>query len=71
MSSIKTSEPLVLPVLRSLAHNGIVIRALALGLATVVLIGVHHPTWVPYAVTVYAIWNAAAVTLNAARAART
>ncbi|MGW4246614.1 hypothetical protein [Nocardia sp. NPDC004722] len=71
MSSIKTSEPLVLPVLRSLAHNGIVIRALALGLATVVLIAAHHPTWVPYAVTVYAIWNAAALTLNAARAART
>ncbi|MVU81192.1 hypothetical protein GPX89_28600 [Nocardia sp. ET3-3] len=70
MSSIKTSDPLLFPVLRSLLHNGIVHRAVALAVATVVLIGVRHPTWVPYAVTVYAIWQAAAVTLNSARAAR-
>ncbi|MEC3952459.1 hypothetical protein VMT65_05380 [Nocardia sp. CDC153] len=70
MSSIKASEPLALPVLRSLLRNGIVHRAVALAVATVVLIAVHHPTWVPYAVTGYAIWNATAVTLTAARAAR-
>ncbi|MFB7722690.1 hypothetical protein [Nocardia sp. NPDC056100] len=57
-------------VLKSLLHNGIVHRALALAVATIVLIAVHHPTWVPYAVSLYAIWNAAAVTLNAAKAAR-
>ncbi|APA96551.1 hypothetical protein [Nocardia seriolae] len=70
MSSIKTTDPLLVPVLMSLLRNGIVHRAMALAIATVVLIGVHQPTWVPYAVTVYAIWNAAAVTLNSARAAR-
>ncbi|WP_067816774.1 hypothetical protein [Nocardia inohanensis] len=70
MSSIKSSEPLGLEVARSLMRNGIVIRAVALALATVVLIAVHEPIWVPYAVSVYAVWNAAAVTLAAARAAR-
>lgn len=69
MSSINASEPLLIPVLRSLLHNGTVHRALALAIATVLLIGVHHPTWVPYAVAGYAVWNAAAVTVNSARAA--
>ncbi|WP_067573048.1 hypothetical protein [Nocardia acidivorans] len=56
-------------VLKSLLHNGIVHRALALAVATVVLLAVGQPTWVPYAVSLYAIWNAAAVTLNAVKAA--
>ncbi|WP_330185260.1 hypothetical protein OHB26_17730 [Nocardia sp. NBC_01503] len=56
-------------VLKSLLHNGIVHRALALAVATILLIAIHHPTWVPYAVSLYAIWNAAAVTLNAVKAA--
>ncbi|WP_040811568.1 hypothetical protein [Nocardia concava] len=56
-------------VVRSLLHNGVVIRGVALAVATVVLIALRHPTWVPYSVSAYAVWNAAALTLNAARAA--
>lgn len=70
MNAAKTVTSVNAQVLNSLLHNGIVIRALALALATVVLITLHHPTWVPYSVSLYAIWNAAAVTLNSARAAR-
>ncbi|WP_040811196.1 hypothetical protein [Nocardia concava] len=70
MNAVKTANPLNAQVLKSLLHNGIVIRALALAVATIVLIALRHPTWVPYSVSAYAIWNAAAVTLNSARAAR-
>ncbi|AYF73937.1 hypothetical protein D7D52_08745 [Nocardia yunnanensis] len=68
MSTPVANAPL--QTLNSLLHNGIVLRALALALATVVLLTLHHPTWVPYSVSLYAIWNAAALTLNSARAAR-
>ncbi|WP_405491371.1 hypothetical protein [Nocardia sp. NBC_00511] len=70
MNAVNVNQPLDLTVLRSLLHNGIVQRAVALALATIVLIALHHPTWVPYSVSLYAIWNAAAVTINATRAAR-
>ncbi|MTE13074.1 hypothetical protein [Nocardia aurantiaca] len=69
MNAVKITSLADAQVLRSLLHNGIVIRAVALALATIVLLAIHHPTWVPYSVSVYAIWNAAAVTLNSARAA--
>ncbi|MFF2556148.1 hypothetical protein ACFVUS_34420 [Nocardia sp. NPDC058058] len=68
MITVQPSVPAA--VLKSLLHNGIVHRALALAVATIVLIAVRHPTWVPYAVSLYAIWNAAAVTLNAVQATR-
>ncbi|MGV9662315.1 hypothetical protein ACWDUL_14825 [Nocardia niigatensis] len=69
MNAVKTTSLVDARVLRSLLHNGIVIRAVALAVATIVLLAIHHPTWVPYSVSIYAIWNAAAVTLNSARAA--
>lgn len=56
-------------VLAGLLHNGIVQRAVALAVATIVLIALRHPTWVPYSVSLYALWNASALTVNAARAA--
>ncbi len=67
MNAVKTATPLNAQVLNSLLHNGIVIRAVALALATIILIAAHHPTWVPYSVSLYAIWNAASVTWNSAR----
>ncbi|GAB0108454.1 hypothetical protein JMUB6875_74710 [Nocardia sp. JMUB6875] len=70
MNAVKAATPLNAQVLKSLLRNGIVIRALALAVATIVLIALRHPTWVPYSVSAYAIWNAAAVTLASARAAR-
>ncbi|GAB2547906.1 hypothetical protein [Nocardia heshunensis] len=70
MNAVRTVNPQSAQVLNALLHNGIVIRALALALATIVLLTLHHPTWIPYSVSLYAIWNAAAVTLNSARAAR-
>ncbi|MVU76422.1 hypothetical protein GPX89_04090 [Nocardia sp. ET3-3] len=74
MYAVQTASPLRpnagVQVLNSLLHNGIAVRAVALALATIVLIALRHPTWVPYSVSLYAIWNAAAVTLNSVRAAR-
>ncbi|MEC3915170.1 hypothetical protein [Nocardia sp. CDC160] len=69
MNAVETA-PANAAILNSLLHNGIVIRAVALALATIVLIALRHPTWVPYSVSLYAIWNAAALTLNSVRAAR-
>lgn len=69
MSSINVSEPLAVPVFRSLLLNGNVCRAIALPIAAIALISMHHPTWVPFAVSAYGIWNAAALTRDAARAA--
>ncbi|MGW4355365.1 hypothetical protein ACWELJ_25085 [Nocardia sp. NPDC004582] len=69
MNGVKSPSLIDAQVLRALLHNGIVVRAVALAVATIVLLAIHHPTWVPYAVSGYAIWNAAAVTLNSARAA--
>ncbi|MFE3194732.1 hypothetical protein ACFXHA_37410 [Nocardia sp. NPDC059240] len=70
MNAVRTVSPQPAQVLNALLHNGIVIRALALALATIVLLTLHHPTWIPYSVSLYAIWNAAALTVNSARAAR-
>ncbi|MEC3954602.1 hypothetical protein VMT65_16300 [Nocardia sp. CDC153] len=69
MNTVETA-PTPAAILNSLLRNGIVVRAVALALATIVLIALRHPTWVPYSVSLYAIWNAAALTLNSVRAAR-
>lgn len=69
MTTVNASHSMDLRVFTSLLHNGIVQRAVALAIATVVLIALRHPTWVPYSVSLYALWNAGALTLNAARAA--
>ncbi|GAB2547903.1 hypothetical protein [Nocardia heshunensis] len=57
------------PVLRSLLRNWTVLRAVALAVTTVVLLILHHPAWVPFAVSAYAISNATAITFGAARTA--
>ncbi|MCU1643353.1 MAG: hypothetical protein JWN03_3628 [Nocardia sp.] len=69
MATTNASYSIESQVLRALLHNGMVQRAVALAIATIVLIALHHPTWVPYSVSLYAIWSAAAATINAARAA--
>ncbi|MVU76421.1 hypothetical protein GPX89_04085 [Nocardia sp. ET3-3] len=58
------------PALRSLIRNWTVLRAVAPAAATVVLIAIHHSPWVPFAISAYAISNAAAITLGSARSAR-
>ncbi|MGW4249132.1 hypothetical protein [Nocardia sp. NPDC004722] len=70
MNAARTANPQPAQVLNALLHNGIVLRALALALATIGLLALHHPTWIPYSVSLYAIWNATALTLNSVRAAR-
>ncbi|AYF73938.1 hypothetical protein D7D52_08750 [Nocardia yunnanensis] len=56
-------------VVRGLVRNWTVLRAVALATATAALLALHHPTWVPFAVSAYAIINAAAITVGAARTA--
>ncbi|MFE3194733.1 hypothetical protein ACFXHA_37415 [Nocardia sp. NPDC059240] len=58
-----------LRVLRSLLRNWTVLRAVTLAAATVTLLILRHPTWVPFAVSAYAISNATAITFGAARTA--
>lgn len=51
------------------ARNGAIQRAVLLAVATVVLIAIDQRIWVPFSVSAYAIWNAAALIRTSVRSA--
>ena len=57
-------------LVKTLAHNGVVLRAVALAVAAVAALAVHKPFLVPFAVTLYAVANAAALTKAALKTER-
>ncbi|MEV4139651.1 hypothetical protein AB0J72_46750 [Dactylosporangium sp. NPDC049742] len=56
-------------VLGSLVRNGAVVRAALLAAVSTGALAAGRPLLVPYAVAGYAVWNATALTLAAARSA--